>query len=721
MAKKRWIAVLLSVVLAFSLIPFAAFGAENSDLILEGLTFSPVPNDRISTSLVTGVTAQTGTGYVDYMVNSKENTSDWDQNSGTGSVQSYTYVGLHVEIPEGAKSLKSSNDGDAGNMTDVTPEFMQGGKAHTWFPVANKNSNGSYTLLRGQREYTVLLEWYDENGDVLKREYVKASRNLANPAAEVNGNTYETLSDAVQAVVSSSSKSGTVTLLRNASGSGIGLFNGQGATGVSLTIDLGGYTYTCMDPAVGSSGTESQGFHLEMGNRVTLKNGTIRVDESSTKTKMLIQNYSDLTLQNLNLQGSSVTQYILSSNFGDITATNINISGTHPNLVAMDVMHWHGTAYEGKAPTMVIHNTSANRIQGAMDVYCYGAGSENCPDGASLTINGGTYSSDPSPYLADGWTVCFTEGSYMVHKHGDAIKIEAKAPTCTESGNIAYWYCPVCDRYYSDGDCTKEITLGETILPATGHSYENGVCTECGHTIIVDAPVIDTTKPVEDVQVGVKPEQTEQIKEEIAQIVEQITGGETSSAISEETASKLQQAIAAGSSVSTAVEFNNLKEVDPAITDKVESLLGENGYVAQFFDLSILLTADGVPLGEVQKLSKPMTFQLAIPAELLKENREFFIIRIHNGVAEKLKATLGVDNMLSFETDRFSTYALGYTDGTPENGENSGPVSGSGSGQNPGNVPGTGDGSGLFSWLMLLLAAFGVLGGAALINRKTEV
>lgn len=98
------------------------------------------------------------------------------------------------------------------------------------------------------------------------------------------GNSYASLAEAVEDVLESGSKTGTIKLLKDATGSGIGLFNEKGATGVDLTIDFGGFTYTCQDPAVGSAGTESQGFHFEKGNTVTLKNGTINVDENSQKT-----------------------------------------------------------------------------------------------------------------------------------------------------------------------------------------------------------------------------------------------------------------------------------------------------------------------------------------------------------------------------------------------------------------------------------------------------
>lgn len=53
---------------------------------------------------------------------------------------------------------------------------------------------------------------------------------------------------------------------------------------------------------MGSSGTETNGFQLQKGSAVTFKNGTI----TSDKAKILIQNYSDLTLENVVLDGRNL-------------------------------------------------------------------------------------------------------------------------------------------------------------------------------------------------------------------------------------------------------------------------------------------------------------------------------------------------------------------------------------------------------------------------------
>ena len=69
--------------------------------------------------------------------------------------------------------------------------------------------------------------------------------------------------------------------------------------------------------------------------------------------------------------------------------------------------------------------------------------------------------------------------------HGSLQTIVAKAATCTEAGNIAYWYCADCQKYFSNATATTEITAANTVIPALTHSYENGVCENCGDKLPV--------------------------------------------------------------------------------------------------------------------------------------------------------------------------------------------------------------------------------------------
>ena len=57
---------------------------------------------------------------------------------------------------------------------------------------------------------------------------------------------------------------------------------------------------------------------------------------------------------------------------------------------------------------------------------------------------------------------------------------EAVAPTCTDDGTLEYWECDGCGALFSDGAGTTLTAEEDLVDPATGHHYENGVCTGCG-------------------------------------------------------------------------------------------------------------------------------------------------------------------------------------------------------------------------------------------------
>ena len=50
------------------------------------------------------------------------------------------------------------------------------------------------------------------------------------------------------------------------------------------------------------------------------------------------------------------------------------------------------------------------------------------------------------------------------HQH-QLTHVPAKAPTTSEAGNIEYWYCAACGRYFADSTSAKEITKADTVIP----------------------------------------------------------------------------------------------------------------------------------------------------------------------------------------------------------------------------------------------------------------
>lgn len=56
-------------------------------------------------------------------------------------------------------------------------------------------------------------------------------------------------------------------------------------------------------------------------------------------------------------------------------------------------------------------------------------------------------------------------------KHTDLKHFPSKAATCTEKGNIEYWYCSGCDKYYSDAAGTVKTTLAKVSTSKNDHDY----------------------------------------------------------------------------------------------------------------------------------------------------------------------------------------------------------------------------------------------------------
>lgn len=109
--------------------------------------------------------------------------------------------------------------------------------------------------------------------------------------------------------------------------------------GQEVNIDLNGHDLVITSP-VGSPGTETLAFQFLKGSKITIKNGTLKAPEDNTKIKMLVQNYSDLTLDNVDCIGDERIQYVVSNNFGSCTFKNGTTVNAVGNNVAFDV--WYG-------------------------------------------------------------------------------------------------------------------------------------------------------------------------------------------------------------------------------------------------------------------------------------------------------------------------------------------------------------------------------------------
>lgn len=142
--------------------------------------------------------------------------------------------------------------------------------------------------------------------------YVTSSRIVA---VNVDTNVvYTSLKEAVDAVTDS----GYITLLKGEDGDGILIPEGNR----TLTIDLNGKTYNVVNNFIAD---KNSGINLGKGNSVILQNGVIA--SNSKKISTLVQNYSNLRLQDVTLDGLTGGSFGQSVN-GDCSVLSCNYGKT---------------------------------------------------------------------------------------------------------------------------------------------------------------------------------------------------------------------------------------------------------------------------------------------------------------------------------------------------------------------------------------------------------
>ena len=157
-------------------------------------------------------------------------------------------------------------------------------------------------------------------------------------------------------------------------GNGVKTINGQ-----DVVIDLGGHTFDVDGSLVGSAGTETNGFQLIKGSKVTFKNGTLK----SKKAKLLIQNYSDLTLEDVILDATGgEAEYVLSNNHGTVKIIGSSSILAPEGKHAFDVYYW--PPYYSDGVNVYVNTTGI--IRGAIEYAC-AENEDACNQKTSLVID----------------------------------------------------------------------------------------------------------------------------------------------------------------------------------------------------------------------------------------------------------------------------------------------------------------------------------------------
>lgn len=289
--------------------------------------------------------------------------------------------------------------------------------------------------------------------------------------ARIGGVEYYSLQDAVDAVGDGQ----TITLLRDAIGDGVKVDSGK-----NFTLDLDGKTYTVDGTLVGSPGTETNGFQLLKNSNITIINGTITTD----KAKILIQNYSNLTLENVNLvldtpKEEGNTWYALSNNNGVVNITGNTSITVEDGNIAFDVCVTD--YYPGGAQVTV--NTTGT-ITGDVE---YGLWGEKPRENkATLHIKSGTFDGD---LIIDEQLVDDAKTNITIE--GGKFKFKEDPTEYLVFGKVAAYE----DPYYNVVNLTDKAMVLSWNQANPGTIDENKLTIQTQkdvkNTVIVDAKIND--------------------------------------------------------------------------------------------------------------------------------------------------------------------------------------------------------------------------------------
>lgn len=299
----------------------------------------------------------------------------------------------------------------------------------------------------------------------------------------------------------------------------------------------------------------------------------------------------------------------------------------------------------------------------------------------------------------------------VVHTH-DLTLVPVKAATCTEEGNKAYYTCSGCDSLFTDAEGTKTTTAEAVKIAALGHDMtaatckEPGVCKRsgCDHTvdalghdwsgewtIIKEATATEEgkketycTRKCGQKKVAVIPIEGEE--DEDAGNIEKDAEVDPEAPVDEATIDNKKEdllegdiftdeekkLIEAGEEARVWLEIGKTDEDAIAADDKAKiekeaaDIMGDDAKIT-YFDADLFKQVGNGKKTEITEPGVDIKITITIPEELLNQDktitREYKIIRLHEDEVDVISGTFDpATGEFSFETDRFSTYAIVYDD-----------------------------------------------------------
>ena len=190
----------------------------------------------------------------------------------------------------------------------------------------------------------------------------------------------------------------------------------------------------------------------------------------------------------VNIQNSIVKTQTPDGNDGILSRNRRSISGSWIETTGEE-------SYDGDIQNSVLFNGDAGKVIGdaqlPADAEIAKGRTLLIPKGASLRVgsgkklvNNGLVTVEGDFVNAGGTLICNSHfggtadcqtpaicslcgvsyGKKNPNNHVNLTHVDAKAATAESAGNIEYWYCEKCGKYYSDAKAAHEITLEQTVI-----------------------------------------------------------------------------------------------------------------------------------------------------------------------------------------------------------------------------------------------------------------
>ena len=290
-------------------------------------------------------------------------------------------------------------------------------------------------------------------------------------------------------------------------------------------------------------------------------------------------------------------------------------------------------------------------------------------------------------------------------------KYTTSIPTATNVGTYYVWYKVVGDSNYLDSDAGYV-----TVTIATAESSDSGSGDSSGGSSDNTNTNTDASAKVPYEEVAIS---TGSVKD--------ITGTAAATAESNPFGTKIEnnnnlttllsltdEEVAQGVNV-----WLDVQDMSASVPQADKTLIQNTSgdyTVGLYLDINLFKKVGSNDATKVTETNGKVKASIVIPESLWKSGRTFEIIRVHDGVATAIAGTYDENtHVFTFETDKFSTYALAYKD--PASSSNSGTTLNS-SNSTQSTAPKTGDSNDVRVWYLLLMASLGGLGFWGLSKKK---